>query len=250
MINIMIPSILAINPFIDAYFQSDFLGKLIFLGLIFLSIGTWTIIFYKAWTIHLSWKRALQFRDAFQMQKKLPLSLDSENLSLAMQSNPFFVLYSVLKKQTLDLINKNRKFSQGDENYEGGAYLSPSDVDYVESHLLTSVAKLVNQQEKNLFMLATIVSLAPFLGLLGTVWGILTTFSSLQTMAGGNTQQIVLGGLSLALATTVLGLVDAIPALIGYNFLKNKIADFEIEMEGFANDILAAVELQYRRVDL
>ena len=60
----------------------------------------------------------------------------------------------------------------------------------------------------------------------------------------------ILGGLSLALATTVLGLVDAIPALIGYNYLKNSIRDFELDMEGFAHETLASVEMQYRKVDL
>ncbi len=100
--------------------------------------------------------------------------------------------------------------------------------------------------EKNLFILATIVSLAPFLGLLGTVWGILTTFSQLQ-MQGGS--QVVLGGLSMALATTVLGLIDAIPALVGYSFLKNKIREFQTDMDGFATEMLATVELQYRKVD-
>ena len=86
------------------------------------------------------------------------------------------------------------------------------------------------------------------MGLLGTVWGILTTFSELQS-ATGPTNQTVLSGLSLALATTVLGLIDAIPALIGYNYLKNSIRDFETDMEGFSTEILASVELQYRRVD-
>lgn len=60
---------------------------------------------------------------------------------------------------------------------------------------------------------------------------------------------MVLSGLSLALATTVLGLIDAIPALIGYNYLKNSIRDFAMEMEGFSNDLLTSVELEYRKMD-
>lgn len=115
---------------------------------------------------------------------------------------------------------------------------------------MTTVTNETKFLEKNLFILATIVSLAPFLGLLGTVWGILTTFSELQSQAAGSTHQMVLGGLSLALATTVLGLIDAIPALIGYNYLKNNIRDFETDMESFANEILASVEMQYRQVDV
>jgi biopolymer transport protein TolQ len=104
--------------------------------------------------------------------------------------------------------------------------------------------------EKSLYVLSTTVSLAPFLGLLGTVWGILTTFSELQNQGTGNTHQMVLGGLSLALATTVLGLIDAIPALIGFNYLKNDVKDFQTEMESFSNELLASVELQYRQVDI
>jgi biopolymer transport protein TolQ len=91
--------------------------------------------------------------------------------------------------------------------------------------------------------------LAPFLGLLGTVWGILTTFSEMTTQSGGG-HQAILSGLSLALATTVLGLVDAIPALIGYNYLKNTIQEFETEMGEFAHLALASIELQYRKVDV
>ncbi len=60
---------------------------------------------------------------------------------------------------------------------------------------------------------------------------------------------MVLGGSVLGACRSVLGLLDAIPALIGYNFLKNSIRDFATEMEGFSNEILAAVELQYRKVD-
>jgi biopolymer transport protein TolQ len=104
--------------------------------------------------------------------------------------------------------------------------------------------------DKYVYALATVVALGPFLGLLGTVWGILTTFSDMQTQVGGNTSQMVLGGLSLALTTTVLGLIDAIPALIGYNYLKNDIRDFETEMHCFSNGILANVEMQYRKVDV
>jgi biopolymer transport protein TolQ len=92
--------------------------------------------------------------------------------------------------------------------------------------------------------------LAPFLGLLGTVWGILTTFSELQVQGSSSSHQMVLGGLSLALATTVFGLIDAIPALIGYNYLKNTIRDFQTEMEKFASELLASIEMQYRKVDL
>lgn len=241
------------NPFYDAYIHSDFLGKIIFIALIFLSVITWIVLLHKIWQTHQARKNAARFYEIFQLQKQNPLSLETHLPGQVPVANPFQELYSLLKKHTLDILNKNKHFSQKRElspHTPEIAYLSPSDIDYVEAHLSTNIAHQTKSLEKNLFILATVVSLAPFLGLLGTVWGILTTFSELQTQAAGSTHQMVLGGLSLALATTVLGLVDAIPALIGYNYLKNNIRDFEIEMEGFSTEILACIEMQYKKVDL
>ncbi len=240
----------ASNPFIDAYTHSDFLGKLIFIGLVFLSICSWIILLHKVLLTYRARKYSAEFYNVFQLQKSNPLSL--ETASRQKYPNPFFDLYSVLKKHTLDILNKNRKFNQSNNatNPENPSYLSPSDIEFVDTHLMSSIASQIAGLEKNLFVLSTVVSLGPFLGLLGTVWGILTTFSELQAQGAGGTNQMVLGGLSLALATTVLGLLDAIPALIGYNYLKNTISVFETELEGFSTEILASVEMQYRKVDI
>lgn len=246
------------NPFFEAYSGSDVLGKLIFLGLYALSICSWTVLLHKLWVTHQAKKHARHFYEAFLLQKLNPLNLDCEAMRKRQKVNPFLDLYQVLKKQCLDVLAKNRHFNklmQNEVQQEGGqSQLSPtslslSDMDYVASQLSTQVARQVKFLEKNLYILSTTVSLAPFLGLLGTVWGILTTFSEMQSQSAGSTHQMVLGGLSLALATTVLGLLDAIPALIGLNYLKNSIREFTTEMDGFSNDILAAVEMQYRRVD-
>ncbi len=227
------------NPFFESYSQSDLLGKGIFLALYALSICSWSLLIYKVWVTHQAKKQSLRFYEAFQLHKSNPLNLECEHLRKQQTYNPFLDLYRVLKKQCVDVLAKNRHSSS----------LSLSDIDFVASHLSTQVAYQVKQLEKNLYLLSTTVSLAPFLGLLGTVWGILATFSQLHMQSGGG-NQMVLGGLSMALATTVLGLVDAIPALIGYNYLKNSVRDFTTEMEGFSNEILAAVELQYRKVDV
>lgn len=230
---------LASHPFIDAYIQSDLLGRLIFLVLGILSILSWVILIYKVWLLQKLTQRSHEFRHRFKHSKHALLEMEID----PSQNNPFWSIYSILKRYTIDLLQKNRQFGKKEE---APVYLSPSDLDFVGAHLYNEVAMQTKFLEKYLFVLATIVSLAPFLGLLGTVWGILTTFSQLQ-MQGGS--QVVLGGLSMALATTVLGLVDAIPALVGYNFLKNKIREFQTDMDGFATEMLATAELQYRKVD-
>lgn len=245
------PLILTANPFFEAYIQSDLLGKLIFLSLYALSICSWIVLLHKLWMTYRAKQSAARFYEAFLLQKNNPLNLECDHLNKKQGFNPFVDIYKVLKKQALDVMAKNRHFQTGgaSNGNPSGATLSLSDIDYLASHLSTQVSSQVKNLDKNLYILSTTVSLAPFLGLLGTVWGILTTFSEMQSQTVGSTHDMVLGGLSLALATTVLGLLDAIPALVGYNYLKNSIRDFSIEMEGFANEILANVELQYRKVD-
>lgn len=234
------------NPFFEAYLHSDFLGKTIMIGLIFLSICTWIVLSYKAWLTYKARLNSKLFNVSFQEQKMDPLDIKPPLIN-SNQPNPFYALYAVLKKQTLDILNKNRLFEKKDDAL---TFLSASDIEFIDAQLFSTIASQIKHLEKNLFILSTIVSLAPFLGLLGTVWGILMTFSELQSTAGGATNQMVIGGLSLALATTVLGLINAIPALIGYNYLKNAIQEFETEMESFSIEILSAVEMQYRKVEI
>lgn len=237
--------VLISNPFFDAYSESDYLGKLIFIGLFSLSIISWILIIYKTWATIDARKNSRAFWETFQVQRLNPLSLNVENSTVPLQKSPFLVLYLNLKKYTLEILHKKKQFSG--EEAAAPSYLSPTDIDFIQAHLSTTVSTQIQRLEKNLFILSTCVSLSPFLGLLGTVWGILTTFSEMQVAAG--THQSVLSGLSLALATTVLGLLGAIPALIGYNYLKYTIQDFQTDMESFSNEILASVELQYRKVD-
>ncbi len=245
--------IIASNPFFTAYSESDLLGKLIFIGLITLSIMGWIVLLHKVWQTRQARSNSADFQKKFTAQKLTPLNLPLDPKKEE-EINPFLAIYSNLKRTTVELLNKNQtSFKSGglqvDPIFETRAvYLSPADVSYVEGHLVTTINNQVKFLEKNLFILATIVTLGPFIGLLGTVWGILTTFSEMTAGAGGN--HAFLAGLSLALATTVLGIVAAIPALIGYNYLKNDIAEFEVEMGEFAHLALSSIEFQYRKVDV
>jgi len=242
-------SILALNnPFYTAYISADFLGKGIFALLFAVSVVTWIVLIYKVWLTAQARQDARRFRKSFEAQRANPLGVEWENMARRGIPNPFLSLYQVLKRHSLEILNKNRRF--GGKQQGEGSFLSRTDIDVVEAHLMTTVASETKHLESNLYILSTVVSLAPFLGLLGTVWGILIFFSEMQAQHVANTNQAVLGGISLALTTTVLGLINAIPALIGYNYLRSVVGDFSTEMEGFSNEILASVEMQYRKVDL
>lgn len=212
------------NPIVNAYGGSDFFGKIIFLSLFFLSIATWVIFIQKI----IIQKRTRRLGHAFQHKYTY---LDQ---TLKAGNHPFGELYTTLQKTAGPLLQKQ----QG---------LSESDVNFIRAHLQQRVSFEVGRMEKRLPFLSTVTSLAPFLGLLGTVWGILLTFSELQAGGTVNASSTMMGGLAMALGTTVLGLLVAIPSLIAFNMLRADLRLLSQEMEDFSNLLVASVERHYRR---
>lgn len=241
------------GQFTTAYFQADFFGKCIFLGLFILSFMCWSLLIYKIYLLQKVRKRALKFFSFIQKQKDSLLNLKPEPLKSKAYfeaPEPFLEIFSVLKDKTLEILEKNHFFLNQPDEPKTSVYLSQGDIGLIESHLVTSITNQRHKLDKNLFLLSMISTLAPFLGLLGTVWGILMTFSGLQMSGNISSNSMILSGLSTALATTVLGLVIAIPALIAYSYLKNAIKTFTYEMEDFSQLLLSTVELQYRKVEV
>ncbi len=235
------------NAFLDAYTESDLLGKVIFVMLVALSVVTWSVLIHKLWITKQVKQNSLQFRKTFFESKNDPLSVQQIPAKNSEYPNAFAIIYDVLKNKTLEILDKNRKPDRESKKKEPQILLSSADIGLLETHASSTIGALTKFLEKNLYILSTIVTLAPFLGLLGTVYGILTTFTELKATSGGGSNQVILGGLSLALSTTVLGLIDAIPALIGYNYLKNLVHEFDAEMGRFATDVLSSLEINYRK---
>lgn len=157
--------------------------------------------------------------------------------------HPYFEVYKTLKQYVLQVISRNHFYIPAQETS-----LSEADMGLIESQVYAAMASQTKKLEKNMFILSTVVTLGPFLGLLGTVWGILVTFSQLhQKGFAAVSNASMLSGLALALATTVVGLVVAIPALVGYNYLKNAGREYRRDLEDFSHLLLTAVELHYRR---
>jgi len=232
----------AANPFISSYIQSDVFGKGIFWALFFLSAISWTLVIYKIWVSsqvkRLSSEFASQFDDSIDL---LNLQFTPQKGVLAQLPHPFFEIYKSLKKNTLKIINRNHLSSPEEK---GRIVLSEADLDLIAANTYSAITTQHGLLETNLFVLSTIATLGPFLGLLGTVWGILLTFSELGKTEA---ESSMLSGLSMALATTVVGLIVAIPALIGYNYLKNRGKEYRRDMEEFSDLLLTNIELQYRK---
>jgi biopolymer transport protein TolQ len=238
----MLYLLLTTSAFFASYKQSDFFGKTIFLSLFFLSCISWVILIHKVFLTRKLRRLCEKFEKQIgeKQENLLQYKIESQ------QDHPYRRIYEVIQQRTLEILNKNRYFLQGTP----GVYLSNADISLVSSHIDVEISKQNKWIEKNIFILPTVVTLSPFLGLLGTVWGILLTFSNLQVHSISAGNSAVLSGLSLALTTTVVGLVVAIPALIAYNYLRSSMREFSRDMENFSHRLLASIELQYRRVDM
>ena len=233
---------IASSPILNAYFQADLFGKLIFWSLFFLSITSWIILIHKIWLSKKINALNSNFLKLIQSNTENLLSINTNSQF----SFPYYNIFKILKEKTLEILNKNRYFINEKQN----VYISLADVELIDSHLDSEIIKQIKSLERNLFILPTVVTLGPFLGLLGTVWGILITFNSLETHSILNNNTSILSGLSMALATTVVGLMVAIPSLIAYNYLKNRIKNFMDDMEHFSHHLISTLEMQYRNVDL
>jgi len=235
------------NVFLLSYSQSDLFGKAIFFALFFLSVVCWIVLLEKMIFIRRIYRQSRSFQRVVEQNRDSLLESD-----LSQDGDPDFYpygsIYKNLREKVVEILDKNRFFLL--EESGTPAYLTPTDVSLLEGHVATLVTSHQKRLEKNLFILSTIATLAPFMGLLGTVWGILTTFSGLQQGGAISSNTLVLGGISTALVTTVLGLLIAIPALIAYNYLKNSLHHYSCDMESFLNYLLYHVELRYRKPEL
>ncbi len=224
------------NPFVNAYVQSDLFGKAIFCGLFLLSILCWSILIFKAWQFSRIRKLSREFAELFFQQKEEPLHFQFSSPPKLWKQipNPYFEIYKTAKQNTLQMLSRSQSSS-----------LSPQDLDLIATQTAASALFQGKALEKHLFLLSTTATLGPFLGLLGTVWGILLTFSKLPN-GFSTSNAAMLSGLSMALATTVIGLLIAIPAFAGYNYLKNACREYKRELERFMHLLLGSIEIHHR----
>lgn len=232
------------HPLFSAYAQADGFGKLVFLGLYALSTISWLVLIYKIRGVRRISHHAKKFHKFCFSQDKSILEWD-----LVARENPFSLIYHAIKHKTIEILEKNHFFLSQQHAQENTTQLSRQDIELIESYSSVTVAEQIQKLEHFQIVLATTVTLAPFLGLLGTVWGILCSFGGLQKGASLESSSSILGGISTALATTVLGLLIAIPALIAHNYLRSKTRELSAEMEGSLYRMIALLELEYRKID-
>lgn len=226
-----------------AFRESTFPGKAIVLILVLGSILAWTIMISKWMELRRALRRTGSFISQYRTQPH-PVSLYLQQKKFT-GSPPYFVYEAACHAigRELDLADRAGEFRLDDQAGDSHV-LSPGQLDAVTSLADRNVAEQVLSLEANMNLLATAVSSAPFLGLLGTVWGVMDGFGAMA-VEGAATLSAVAPGISAALLTTVIGLLVALPSAIGYNILIGKIRTLTVQLETFTDEFSAAVRRAY-----
>ena len=210
--------------------QSNLAGQIIVLFLIVFSLLAWTVMVGKYLDLSRMRELNLDFEKRLAQSESL-IKLDPQLRQFA--RGP----YANLMRDALSAYFRAYSRSISKEGRIG----------HVENALQRAVADATMVYESKMVLLGSIVSGAPFLGLLGTVWGVMDAFGSMAIKSSA-TIQMLAPGVSGALLTTVAGLLVAIPSVFGYNFLLTQTKMMITELENYASSSADRLELEAREV--
>ncbi|MBI5558789.1 MAG: protein TolQ [Deltaproteobacteria bacterium] len=214
------------------FWNAGLVVKFVMLMLLFFSLISWYVVFQKFMLFRKVRGESQKFLDKFWSSKNLAEAYKSAlEISLCPESAIFRSGYAELQK-----IGK-RKSNEESQTLE----MRLAGMNNLKRVLQKAVGKESFQLSRSLSLLATAGSSTPFIGLFGTVWGIMASFKEIG-LRGSASLAVVAPGISEALVATAAGLAVAIPAVIFYNFYANQVEVFEGKMESFSADFLNLVE--------
>lgn len=209
------------------FWQAHFVVKAVMIGLLASSVWAWAIIVNKFILLKQAENSMDRFEESFWSGNSL------EDLYNALANRPTTAMASLFVAAMREW---KRSFSTASSSFMG---LQAR----IEKVLDVSIAREVERLESQLLVLASIASAGPFVGLFGTVWGIMSSFRSIA--ASKNTSlAVVAPGIAEALFATAIGLFAAIPALIFYNILSGRVARSQARMESFADEFSSILSRQ------
>ena len=212
--------------------QSSGVVLMVLLVLCAFSVISWYIIGYKAFYLRRAQEESVEFLESFWQSKRLDAIFQvSEGLTRSPISQVFRAGYVELSKLKSD-------------REEGTLSSQLGGLENVDRALRRAQTSEITQLESMVSFLATTGSTAPFVGLFGTVWGIMNAFVNIGASESA-TLATVAPGIAEALIATAIGLVAAIPAVMAYNHYNAKIRVLAAEMESFSNDFLNIVKRHF-----
>ncbi len=204
---------------VSLFLRADIIVKSVMIILVVFSIYSWAIIFDKIRLFRKINKSAEEFEEKFWKSK----SAETFYNNLPSTTNdPMAELF----KSSMQMVMKSRSKSNLSERLEGV--------------LEANIEKQMTNIDKNYTFLATVGSTAPFIGLFGTVWGIMNSFQSIA-ISRNTSLAIVAPGIAEALFATALGLLAAIPAVIAYNKFSNDSKKYSQKLENFSKRFISII---------
>ena len=217
---------------------------IVLLLLIAFSMISWAIIFHKWKILGHAEESTENFLEVFWSGKSMD-HIYSE--SKRYPATPLATIFQAGYKELQRLMDKERQKSTSKDNAKAdlGSLVPPeSSIENLERSLNVAARRETIKLESSMTFLATAASTAPFIGLFGTVWGIMNSFQNIGAQ-GGASLATVAPGIAEALIATAVGLACAIPATMGYNYFNNKIRGIRARMENFGADFLNIVKRNF-----
>jgi len=219
--------------YLDLILKSSLVSKLVLLSLILFSIACWVLIFQKRTLLGKVRRDTSAFLEVFRRSSRFSeVKGVCGKYGFSPQVGLFLAGFSELNFQ----LKHNSQLENGQPKIRNLESINRvlQRASYVE------IAKL----EKNINLLATTAAVAPFVGLLGTVWGIIVAFKDISAHKSASLA-VVAPGIADALIATAFGLFAAIPAVMAYNYFVSKTRNVSAEMEDFSLEFLGIVEKNF-----
>jgi biopolymer transport protein TolQ len=215
---------------IELVAESTLVSRAVLLTLLLFSIGSWSVILYKEWIFQRSSRQSATFLDVFRRSNKFS---EVQAVCRSLGDSPLVGLFQALEAGSV-----------GSGPQGAGPKPMLKSLNAVDRALLRASVVEVNKLERRIPFLATTASITPFIGLFGTVWGIMIAFQGIGA-TGSTNLGVVAPGIAEALVATAAGLFAAIPAVYFYNHLTHRVKLFASEMDDFAMEFLNIAERNF-----
>lgn len=223
--------------------QSSWPGLLVIVVLLFVSSFSWAVMVTK----YRALKRAAgASRDFLLAWRAEPSALAIFAGGQRFEGSPHYQIYhegSVAL--TVQLVGTAQVDTDLPERLAVAPKLPPAQLETVALSLQKACGEATLGMESQTALLATAVAGGPFLGLLGTVWGVMDTFSAIAESTSAASVKDMAPGVAAALVTTVVGLLVAIPAMFGYNYLVSRVRTLGLSLENFTMELMAAWQQEW-----
>jgi biopolymer transport protein TolQ len=214
---------------LSLFLQADIVVKVVMVALLLASVWVWAIVFEKFGSLRRAQRAADAFEDRFWSGGSLDDLFEDEG---AKPAHPMAAVFGAAMSEW----RRSLRVAGADISRSGAR-------DRVERAMVVTIQREMERLERWMIFLASVGSTAPFIGLFGTVWGIMHSFSAIAAMHNTNLA-VVAPGIAEALFATAIGLVAAIPAVLAYNKISTDLARFAARLEGFGTEFGAILSRQ------